>query len=341
MTSPEIQMNSSCAHYFVELGGNVSAKIDFLLNFLEEHLGSKVGIFCPFPSDVDFLEAVLRRKGLLLAKLIGHVPYAKVAAVLEQLASMDVVGVLLTDISAKHINLGEFDYLIIYGPSADPNIYYQRSGIASGTTPRIATISLVSTQDAINFQYLRKALNNVAFEPFQLTDAKILENRKILIKKLIEKSANTNVIDDRVKFFAEYVMGERGLLQQGLPLFIDSFIKSLPAESDRYNMEKNQTSNLPAPEKVSLREARLFINLGSNHGFSESALKALLDEVLENGGSNFIRVSIRKDYSFFDVSDLVSEELQNKLDGVNWNGNKMFVRIAMRLNPLRSQVVAA
>ncbi|MCS6893320.1 MAG: hypothetical protein NZO16_01935, partial [Deltaproteobacteria bacterium] len=75
MESIQQAASSQTGHYFVELENNLSAKIEFLAEFLEANYGKKIGVFCPFPSDVDLLETVLRKKSLIMAKLIGHVSF--------------------------------------------------------------------------------------------------------------------------------------------------------------------------------------------------------------------------------------------------------------------------
>ncbi|MCX7952057.1 MAG: DEAD/DEAH box helicase [Deltaproteobacteria bacterium] len=335
MESLQQKTVSELGHYYVELDNNLASKIDFLVNFLEANYGKKTGIFCPLPSDVDLLETILRKKGLLLSKLIGHVSFAKVASVFDQLEKGEIVGALLTDVSSKHVDLGAFDYLIIFSPSADPSIYYQRCGIASGNSPRIGVVTLVATQDLVNFQYLKKA-SGLHFELYSMIRGDVSENRRKILSCLLGKFLDTFQPEERILDFSEKLMENQDLLRRSIPLLLDSFVRNLPAEQERTQEARD---SLPRKShKVSVKEARLFINLGSAHQFTESALKALLDQGIENGAQHLIRVSIRRNYSFFDVVDFVSDELVEKLNKITWNGNVVAVRLAIRLNPLRSEV---
>ncbi|MCS6893725.1 MAG: DbpA RNA binding domain-containing protein, partial [Deltaproteobacteria bacterium] len=224
-------------------------------------------------------------------------------------------------------------------PSADPSIYYQRSGLATGTTPKFGVVSLVSTQDLVNFQYLRKA-SNLQFEVYSTIKGDVTENRKRILESVLTKFVSqfetSQQLDERMNDYVSKLRSDRELLERSVPLLLDVFLRHIPSETDR---SADSKENLPRKSvKVSVKEARIFVNLGSNHEFSESALKALLDQAIEGGAQHLIRVSIRKNYSFFDVVDFVSDELLEKLNGISWNGNKVGVRLAVRLNPLKSEV---
>lgn len=337
MESTQQTSPSEVSHFYVELDNNIASKIDFLVEFLEANYGKKSGIFCPFPSDVDLLEAILRKRGLLLAKLIGHVSFAKVSSVFDQLEKGEIVGALLTDVSSKHLDLSSFDYLIIYSPSADPSIYYQRSGIATGTTPKLGVLTLVSTQDLVNFQYLKKA-TGLPFETYSIIKADVEQNRKSIFKNLLKKYSANFTAEERIAEFANSLLEDSDLLRSSLPVLVDVFLRNLPsAEVERTSQA--QDSGARKQIKVSVKEARLFINLGSAQQFTESALKALLDQALDGGAQHLVRVSIRKNYSFFDVVDFVSDELVEKLNKITWNGIEVKVQLAVRLNPLKSEVV--
>ncbi len=335
MENVQQAVSNELRHFYVELDNNLTSKIEFLVSFLESNYGLKIGIFCPLPSDVDLLEAILRKKGLLLAKLVGHVSFAKVSSVFEGLNSGNIVGVLLTDISSKHVDLSSFDYLVIFSPSADPSIYYQRAGLVTGTIPKIGVVTLVATQDLVNFQYLRKA-TNLNFEQYSNIKADISENRNKILRSLIQNFTENFSPDERVKEFSDKLLRDEELLKRAVPLLLDTFLRNIPSDMDRVPEVRDQQPKHRS--KISVKEARIFINLGKNHQFTESALKALLDQALENGAQHLIRVSLLPNYSFFDVVDFVSDELVDKLNNISWNGNKVAVRLAVRLNPLRSEV---
>jgi len=158
-------------HYFCEVSGELLAKPSALSDMHEAEGLPPTLLFCNSPSDADFVEVLLKKRGIGAAKLIGYVPPPKAARALERLAAKEVSVLVVTDIAARGLNLHDFKVVVNYSVPNDPDIYLQRSGLAasgdsddkikfvqakSGQPGRV--VSIVSPLDIANFHYLKKAV---------------------------------------------------------------------------------------------------------------------------------------------------------------------------------------
>jgi ATP-dependent RNA helicase DeaD len=172
MTSAVSEHNST-QHCFVEVGGDLLSKPSSLSDLLEQ-LGFPTSIvFCNTPSDTDLLEVLLKKRGISANKLIGYVPPQKLERTLQQVRSKEVCAVVVTDIAARNLNLGEFDLVVNYSIQSDGDLYLQRCGIPTGATaetsggegerpvrqPAKKVVSMVGPLDIGNFHFLKKAAN--------------------------------------------------------------------------------------------------------------------------------------------------------------------------------------
>lgn len=83
------------------------------------------------------------------------------------------------------------------------------------------------------------------------------------------------------------------------------------------------------------KEARLYVGIGSKVGFNEEALKKILSEHCPEAAENLHRFSGRTGYSFFDVDEGMSDLVATKLSEVEWKGEKLFIKEAIKIPVLR------
>jgi superfamily II DNA/RNA helicase len=160
-------------HYFVEVGGDILSKPSSLSDLLEQQGFPTAVVFCNTPSDTDLLEVLLRKRGIAATKLIGYVPPQKLERTLDRLKTKELTTVVVTDIAARNLNLGDFDLVVNYSIQNDGEVYLQRAGLSLGSatetagggdarparTPARKVISLLNPLDIANFHFMKKAAN--------------------------------------------------------------------------------------------------------------------------------------------------------------------------------------
>jgi len=177
--------SSGATHSYFELGGDLMAKTNLLADLIGHHGGSSIVIYCNSPSDSDFVEVMLRKRSVEARKLVGNVPSFKVQQALEDLKGGSVRALIVTDISAKSIEIEDLDILVNYSIPSDPEIYIHRLGRSGTGGAKHLIISLVGPLDVANFHYLKKF---VEFE-FVAGEAPPREDPTISLIRGIEQRA--------------------------------------------------------------------------------------------------------------------------------------------------------
>jgi ATP-dependent RNA helicase DeaD len=148
-------------HIYYEVGTSLLAKPQALCDLVEYEAGSTCVVFCNSPSDADFADVILKKRGISSLKLIGYVPQIKLSKAVQQLESGEITALVLTDVAARGIPLEQFDVVINYSIPTDPEVYFHRF-VAEGETKTKRIVSLVAAMDVTNFHYLKK-LEKVEF----------------------------------------------------------------------------------------------------------------------------------------------------------------------------------
>jgi ATP-dependent RNA helicase DeaD len=142
-------------HIYYEVGTSLLAKPQALCDLVEFEAGHSCVVFCNSPSDADFADVILKKRGLSSLKLIGYVPQIKLSKAIQQLQKKEITALVLTDVAARGVPLEEFEVVINYSIPADPEVYFQRFA-AEGETKTKKVLSLVSAMDITNFHFLKK-----------------------------------------------------------------------------------------------------------------------------------------------------------------------------------------
>jgi hypothetical protein len=142
-------------HIYYEVGTSLLAKPQALCDLVEFEAGHACVVFCNSPSDADFADVILKKRGISSLKLIGYVPQIKLSKAIQQLQKKEITVLVLTDVAARGVPLEEFEVVINYSVPADPEVYFQRF-IAEGESKTKRVLSLVSAMDITNFHFLKK-----------------------------------------------------------------------------------------------------------------------------------------------------------------------------------------
>jgi ATP-dependent RNA helicase DeaD len=189
-------------HIYYEVGTSLLAKPQALCDLVEFESGKSCIVFCNSPSDADFADVILKKRGISSVKLIGYVPQLKLSKAIQQLQKKEITALVLTDVAARGVPLEDFDVVINYSVPADPEVYFTRF-VAEGETKTKKVVSLVAAMDITNFHFLKK-LGKVEFvqsEPptaEQLFLGKFTQLRDQAIEKAAEGDTGLNELVEKV-----------------------------------------------------------------------------------------------------------------------------------------------
>lgn len=156
-SSGETQQQSlnDIKHVYYEVGREILSKPNLLCDIVETLETYPVLIYCNTPSDTDFVEVMLKKRGINSQKLIGNVPQEKIDATFDLISKKQLSAIVLTDIAARLIDVTPFTVAINYSPPQDGDIYSERA-TKGNTLKRLLT--LVAPLELANFHFAKKAL---------------------------------------------------------------------------------------------------------------------------------------------------------------------------------------
>ncbi|MFO0416833.1 MAG: helicase-related protein, partial [Pseudomonadota bacterium] len=81
-------------HIYYEVGTSLLAKPQALCDLVEFEAGHTCVVFCNSPSDADFADVILKKRGVASLKLIGYVPQIKLSKAIQQLQKKEITALV-------------------------------------------------------------------------------------------------------------------------------------------------------------------------------------------------------------------------------------------------------
>jgi superfamily II DNA/RNA helicase len=190
-------------HIHFEVGTSLLAKPQALCDILELEAGHSCIVFCNSPSDADFADVILKKRGVSSIKLVGYVPQIKLSKAIQQIQKKEVACLVLTDVAARGVPLEDFDVVVNYSVPTDPEVYFHRYSESETERKTKKVISLVAALDLSNFHYLKK-LGKLEFvegklpTPEELFLAKFTQLRDQAVEKALLNDATLGQLVDKV-----------------------------------------------------------------------------------------------------------------------------------------------
>ena len=164
-------------HSYIDVAGDVLGKPNALCDLIEAEGSPSTIVFCNMPSDTDLVQAVLRKRGIKCAKLIGHITDSLSGKIIRDAQAGLTPVIIATDIGARNVDPQDVALVVNYSIPTDPEVYVHRtSGRSTGNLRK--AVSLVSPLDLANFHYIKK-VTCLDMQPEQLPAPEVL-----LVKKL-------------------------------------------------------------------------------------------------------------------------------------------------------------
>ena len=323
--------NDSCSHQFLEVDADLLSKPSILVQLIEHSSYKPTLIFCNAPSEADFIDVILRKRGVPTRKLIGHVPSMKVKSVLDQVKANEVVALVVTDISAREIETGNFGLVISNSVPNDPAAYMERAAKSLDLSDSKALVSLVAPIDIGHFHYLKK-VSGANFVKIEVPSDEGLATKRF--ERLLKMASATTEVDAKVKTLADLLLddskisaAERGVV---VAYLIHNTLNVLPgaapADGGRDSGEQKGRNGRPyrdhrdrgdrmgsgdrngsprgdfnADEMTLARratpaqkEARIYVGQGSSQGLNAPKLTEMVKEVLSSTSQTWDEGSLRR-----------------------------------------------
>ncbi|MCB0336982.1 MAG: DEAD/DEAH box helicase [Bdellovibrionales bacterium] len=362
-------------HVYYEVGNDLLAKPNALADVLEMSNNASTIIFCNTPSEADMVNVMLSKKGIPSYKLIGNVPFGKVAAAIERIEQGQLRALVITDVAARDMEVGAFDLVINYSIHEDPEIYLHRHSGAESSESDTKVISLVSPLDFGNFHYLKKVVDFEIEKEELPSQVELMEARSTSFF-----DAATEVAPEVSERYASYI--EKILTHDDkekiVAYLLERTLEALPAaqsqagnkggrgrdrdndrDRDRDNRDRDNRDrdngreyrgrgeeNSDRRDSYQKREyvppkkdIRIYLGHGTASSFSEETLSELIKECSDASVEEAIkRFSIREHYSFVDIPEEIAESVLETLKTASLaDGAELFFRKATSITVPRDE----
>ncbi len=335
---------ASIEHVYYEVSRDLLSKPNALCDLIDIAGRPPTLIYCNQPSDTDLIEVMLKKRGILASKMIGHVPDRAVHAAAQQIQNGELQVLVVTDISAQNIPVDEFEMIINHATPEDPEVYLHRLGTPSSDGKLKSMISLVGANDLGNFHYLKKIVE-FDFKQKQLpTDE---ERAKARVQNIIDAAKQkSETFDNEVLALTKELMA-CDATEEVLAHLLHNTLRVIPelesqqgkksrrsdrrrndryeSDDDRSRSDDNDRSSGRdrkrdrSRERVQLepakKDVRFYLGSGSSAGMTEEVLEKIVSELDVEGLSEWKRHTIRELYSFADIPEESAEEVLEKLKG--------------------------
>ena len=190
-------------HLYYEVGTSLLAKPQALCDILELEGGNTCIVFCNSPSDADFADVILKKRGIPSIKLVGYVPQIKLSKAIQQVQKKEVMALVLTDVAARGVPLEEFHVVVNYSVPTDPEVYFHRYSENATECKTKKVISLVAALDLSNFHYLKK-LGKLEFvekklpTPEELFVSKLTQLKEQAIERALLSDSGLSQLVDQI-----------------------------------------------------------------------------------------------------------------------------------------------
>lgn len=197
-TNTNSQSNTPVSHQYVEVENDLLSKPNALANILLVEQVPATIVFCNSPSEADLVVVMLKKKNISSEKMIGHVPFQRAHELASALRSGEISVLVVTDISARDLDLNCAEMIVNYAIHEDPEIYLHRTADHETLERLKKVVSLVSPLDFGNFHFLKKVvdfeLTQIAL-PDAATIAKL--SSQTLLTELSKKGSS--IEDENIK----------------------------------------------------------------------------------------------------------------------------------------------
>lgn len=296
-------------------------------------------VFCKMKIDADEISNALNARGILADALHGDLSQQQRDTTMKRFKEKKVKLLVCTDVAARGIDVDNLTHVVNFSLPQDLESYVHRIGRTGRAGATGVAWSLVDPRDSFKLKQIERLIKVVIPRGTIPTGAEV---RKKLIEKdfsrfqLVENKVLKLKDSEEFLAFKKYFEGKE--YDQTLKVFFDVI----------YSERMEQFSKGPAIGEATSREgqrdvrnvngggARIFMNMGKDHGLD---LKTLLKEVSEHLAVEqrlIKRVDIKGTFSFMEVPPDCAEKVI-AASGLKIAGRNVRYEISSGSAPARSR----
>lgn len=153
-------------HYCCRVTAGLIDKARRVMDVIEKVNPRSTIIFCNTKSDTEFVEAVLKRNGIVAERLNSDLTQAQRASLMVRLKDQSLRVVVATDLAARGIDVDQIDLVINYSLPDSAETYVHRTGRTGRAGRSGVAATILPPMDIPRLHLMQKVLN-VAFREYE------------------------------------------------------------------------------------------------------------------------------------------------------------------------------
>ncbi|MGV3632338.1 MAG: DEAD/DEAH box helicase [Bacteroidota bacterium] len=307
-------------------------------------------VFCRTRQETQSVAEKLGKDGYNAEALHGDLSQAQRDNVMKRFRDKTLQLLVATDVAARGIDVDSISHVINYNLPDDIENYTHRSGRTARAGKKGQSIVLINTRENFKIRAIEKQINTTFIVGKIPSPEEICS---IQLTSLISKIKETDVKEDKIEKFMISIMSDfadlskeeviKKFISAEFNRFIEYYERAgdLNADSDRKDRgeraERGERSDrFERSERGERRQrndenkTRFFVSLGKRDGLNPGGLLRVICDETGLTSSNIGKIDILPSFSFFEADDAHAQNILNKLNGADYEGNTVSIEITKK-----------
>ena len=289
-------------------------------------------IFCRTRQETRTVAEKLMKEGYNAEALHGDLSQEQRNAVMRKFRERTLQILVATDVAARGLDVDDITHVINYNLPDDVERYTHRSGRTARAGKSGASMLLVNTREARRISELERR-SGAKFHR-----GKVPQGRDICEKQLyamVTKMENVEVNHEEIAPYLPPVyrvlggLSKEELIQRFVSVEFNRFLNYYRDTGDLNTRQPSKTKPSGKPKKLRREEVQsFFINVGRMDKINEGAIVRLLCENASIRSDKIGQISMKREFSFFDVDRRVAAKVLKALKGAKLDKRDIDIRYA-------------
>lgn len=308
--------------YYLTMARNKYAALKRIVDFIPDIYGI---IFTRTKIEAQEIAEHLMRDGYNADALHGDLSQAQREKVMERYRSRTLQLLIATDVAARGIDVQDISHVINYSLPDELEVYTHRSGRTARAGKKGISISIINSKETGKIRTLEKS-NGIKFKKQDIPGGKEICEKQLF--KIIQEVHDVEVNDSEIEPFLPVIykrladLDKEELIKRFASVEFNRFLEYYRNAPDLNIDGDGGGSGFRGAENM----ARFFISIGEKDGLDKTGLLKFLNK---QGLGNYKvgRINIKFTYSFFEIDETGSEEVQEKLTGAAYGNRTVRVEL--------------
>jgi ATP-dependent RNA helicase DeaD len=289
-------------------------------------------IFCRTRNETRIAAEKLMKEGYNAEALHGDLSQEQRNTVMRKFRTRSLQLLVATDVAARGLDVDDITHVIHYNPPDDAERYTHRSGRTARAGKSGASMLLLNTREVRRIADLERRTG------IRIRRGVVPQGRDICEKQLyalVTKMVNVEVNHEEVAPYLPPVykalndLGKEELIQRFVSMEFNRFLEYYRDTGDLNARQPTNAKSSAKTRKLRRDETQgFFINVGRMDKIREGAIVRMVCELAGIRSDRIGQISMKREFSFFDVDKKVAAKVLKALKGAKLDGRNITIRYA-------------